>query len=335
MKLYQYLVIFLSFAMHSCTSQSEKINGVSFVASRDIIDETNVNPIVEVNANYAAVMPFGFIRDLDHPNIQHNTNRQWYGETQPGTKQYIEELRKKEIKVMIKPQIWVRRGEFTGLIKMSSEENWKILEETYTSFILLYAQLAKDVNAEILCIGTELELFVEHRPQYWIDLIADIKTIYNGKLTYAANWDEFKRTPFWDKLDYIGVDAYFPVSDLKTPTVEDCIEGWKVHKPVIENLSKTYNKPILFTEYGYRSVDFAGREPWASDMEMDDVNLQAQVNTTKALYETFWKEPWFAGGFVWKWFHRHHEVGGEENSRFTPQNKPAEAVIKAYYKSNK
>tara|TARA_R110002049_G_scaffold67299_4_gene174850 strand:+ start:891 stop:1874 length:984 start_codon:yes stop_codon:yes gene_type:complete len=318
--------------LSACSGQEDKINGVSFVASRDIIDESHVNPVVKVNANFAAVMPFGFIKNLDHPEINHNTDRQWFGETKPGSKQYIEELRKKGIKVMIKPQIWVWKGEFTGLIKMSTEENWKALEDSYTSFILEYTKLAQEVNAEILCIGTELELFVKHRPQYWTDLIKEIKTIYSGKLTYAANWDEFKRTPFWDQLDYIGIDAYFPVSNQKTPTYEECIEGWKAHKPIITKLSETYNKPVLFTEYGYRSVDFSGREPWVSDIAMDVVNLDAQVNTTKALFETFWKEPWFAGGFIWKWFHKHDEVGGENNSRFTPQNKPAEDVIRQYYK---
>lgn len=318
--------------LSACSGQEDKINGVSFVASRDIIDESHVNPVVKVNANFAAVMPFGFIKNLDHPEINHNTDRQWFGETKPGSKQYIEELRKKDIKVMIKPQIWVWKGEFTGLIKMSTEENWKALEDSYTSFILEYTKLAQEVNAEILCIGTELELFVKHRPQYWTDLIKEIKTIYSGKLTYAANWDEFKRTPFWEQLDYIGIDAYFPVSNQKTPTYEECIEGWKAHKPIITKLSETYNKPVLFTEYGYRSVDFSGREPWVSDIAMDVVNLDAQVNTTKALFETFWKEPWFAGGFIWKWFHKHDEVGGENNSRFTPQNKPAEDVIRQYYK---
>ena len=299
--------------LSACSGQEDKINGVSFVASRDIIDESHVNPVVKVNANFAAVMPFGFIKNLDHPEINHNTDRQWFGETKPGSKQYIEELRKKGIKVMIKPQIWVWKGEFTGLIKMSTEENWKALEDSYTSFILEYTKLAQEVNAEILCIGTELELFVKHRPQYWTDLIKEIKTI-------------------WDQLDYIGIDAYFPVSNQKTPTYEECIEGWKAHKPIITKLSETYNKPVLFTEYGYRSVDFSGREPWVSDIAMDVVNLDAQVNTTKALFETFWKEPWFAGGFIWKWFHKHDEVGGENNSRFTPQNKPAEDVIRQYYK---
>ena len=47
----------------------KKINGVSFVAARDSVDSTNVSPVVEINANYAAIMPFGFIRNLDNPKI--------------------------------------------------------------------------------------------------------------------------------------------------------------------------------------------------------------------------------------------------------------------------
>ena len=167
------------------------------------------------------------------------------------------------------------------------------------------------------------------------DLIVEIKNIYKGKLTYAANWDEFKRTPFWSDLNYIGVDAYFPVSDSKTPTVAECLEGWKKHKVVIKGLSDKYKKPILFTEYGYRSVDFSGKEPWKSDRSMNVVNLEAQTNTTKALFETFWKEDWFAGGFIWKWFIEYDKVGGGKNSQFTPQNKPVESIIKAYFEKEK
>ena len=65
---------------------------------------------------------------------------------------------------------------------------------------------------------------------------------------------------------------------------------------------------------------------------MTQVNLQAQTNATKALFKTFWNEDWFAGGFIWKWYHNHENAGGENNSRFTPQNKPVEAIIKEQYK---
>ncbi|WP_396603052.1 glycoside hydrolase family 113 [Algibacter sp. R77976] len=331
MKSFKLLIILSILSLQSCKTQTNKINGVSFVASREAVNETHINPIVNVNANYAAIMPFGFIKNLDHPEIVHNSDRQWFGETRAGAEQYIGELIKKNIKVMIKPQIWVWRGEFTGLIEMKSEADWKTLEDSYSKFILEYAVLANEVKAELFCIGTELEKFIENRPSFWIDLITKIRSEYKGKLTYAANWDEFKRTPFWSELDYIGVDAYFPVSDRRTPTVQECLKGWGGHKKVVHNMSKKHNKPILFTEYGYRSVDYSGKTPWVSDRSLNQVNLEAQTNTTQALFDTFWKEDWFAGGFVWKWFHKHDKVGGKENFMFTPQNKPVEAIIKKQY----
>ena len=55
------------------------------------------------------------------------------------------------------------------------------------------------------------------------------------------------------------------------------------------------------------------------------------MNTTQALFEELWHEEWFAGGFVWKWFMDHEKVGGIDNPRFTPQNKPAEEIIKTFY----
>ncbi|WP_027880969.1 glycoside hydrolase family 113 [Mesoflavibacter zeaxanthinifaciens] len=312
--------------------KTEKINGVSFVASRDSISEEHTKPVVNLNANYAAIMPFGFIKSLEHPEIIYNTDRQWFGETDKGVKQYIKALKKQQIKVMIKPQIWVSHGAFTGFIKMKSEEEWQELEQTYENFILDFAKVAEDINAEMLCIGTELENFVTHRPKFWTQLIKKIRTIYKGKLTYAANWNEFTKTPFWADLDYVGIDAYFPVSDLKTPTVEDCLQGWNAHLSDIKNVQKTTKKPILFTEFGYRSFDFSGKKPWLTGNYDANPNLEAQVNTTKALFKTFWEEDWFAGGFVWKWFHNYEQSGGAKDNMFTPQNKPAEDIIRQYYK---
>jgi ppGpp synthetase/RelA/SpoT-type nucleotidyltranferase len=327
-------LLILLIMLSSCAAQQARINGLSFVAARDAIDESHTNPVVKVGANYTAIMPFGFIRELSHPEIVHNTDRQWFGETRAGGKQYIDELRKKNIKIMVKPQIWVWRGEFTGNIKMNSESDWKTLEDSYSSFILEYAELAQETKAEILCIGTELENFVKERPEYWQSLIKKIKTVYKGKLTYAANWDEFKRTPFWSDLDYIGVDAYFPVSDKQTPTVADCKAGWQKHKSIIKSLSEKHSKPILFTEYGYRSMDYTGKEPWESDHTIKSLNFEGQANATQALFEEFWTEDWFAGGFVWKWFHAYDKVGGEKDNQFTPQNKPAEDIIQTFYKTD-
>jgi len=324
----------LLFLNQSCISQDEKINGISFVASREQVVQKHIEPIKAIHANYAAVMPFGFIERLDHPEILYNTKRQWFGETLEGVKQYIDMLHKNNIHVMLKPQIWVWHGEYTGHLKMSTEEDWKTLEDSYRNFIVDFAQLAEEENVEMFCIGTELEQFTKSRPDFWNSLITEIRTVYKGKLTYAANWDEYKRISFWEELDYIGVDAYFPVSHSKTPSVEEVRKGWQPWKKELQQVSERENKKIIFTEYGYRSVDFSGKEPWKSDREMKTVNLEAQKHTLTGLFEEVWDENWFAGGFLWKWHMDYTKAGGSENNRFTPQNKPVETIIRQHYKIN-
>ncbi len=320
--------------LFSCIAVSvfgQKINGVSFVASGDSISVAHVQPVKNVNANYVALMPFGFIRDLSSPEIWFNQPRQWFGEREKGILQYAKEFEKANVKIMLKPQIWVWKGMYTGKITMDSEENWRKLENSYESFILLYAKTAQKLGVDIFCLGTELELFVSQRPEFWSQLIQKIRKVYQGKLTYASNWDEFKRVTFWNQLDYIGVDAYFPLSEAKSPSIQELELGWQIHKKEIEKVSSTFQKPVLFTEFGYRSVDYTGKEPWDSKRIEKSVNLRAQYNGLQAIYNQFWKEEWFAGGFVWKWFLQHSRVGGENNNRFTPQNKPAEKLLQELY----
>jgi len=317
-KVFLLLIIIFS----SCSSgQQSKINGVSFVGAPQEISPDDIEPVVQVNANWAAVMPFGFLK------------RQWWGERRDGAKKTIELLNARGIKVMLKPQIWVWHGAFTGEIKMNSEEQWKQLERSYKEFILLYAQLAAEMKVPIFCIGTELHTFVQTKPDYWRALIQEIKTIYKGKLTYAENWDQFDKVPFWDELAYIGIDAYFPISDGRTPSIEELKQGWKKHKEKIAEVNQKLNKPVLFTEYGYRSIDYTGKEPWDSNRVEGNFNFDAQNNALTSLYQEFWNEPWFAGGFLWKWYHNHKDVGGLTNNRFTIQNKPAEDIIRSFYKN--
>jgi ppGpp synthetase/RelA/SpoT-type nucleotidyltranferase len=325
-------VLVLCFLQFSCASQKfAKINGVSFVASREKVDQNHIEEILKIHANHAAVMPFGFIREINSPDIIFDTERQWYGETKSGARQYIQMLHKNGVKVMLKPQIWIWRGEFTGTLKMQSEEDWKSLETSYENFIMAYTQLAEETNTELLCIGTELEQFVKNRPEFWKELIKKVRSVYNGKLTYAANWDEYPRTTFWEDLDFIGIDAYFPLSEERTPTVDQLREAWQKHKNKMMSFSKEKGKSVIFTEYGYRSMDFTAKKPWLVDRNEENVNLVGQVNAKKAIFEEFWGEDWFEGGYVWKWFIQHDKAGGGNDNRFTPQNKPAQEVIKVFY----
>ncbi len=327
-----WFLLFSTLLFSACAQAPvKKINGLSLVATRDSLSKEHIRPLKQMHANYAAIMPFGFVRDMEHPEILYNMDRQWFGETSEGARQYIDQLRAPGIQVMMKPQLWIWRGAFTGHMKMKTEQDWKDLENCYRNFILDFAKVAEAENVPIFCIGTELEQFVNHRPEYWFELVKEIRKIYSGKLTYAANWDEYKRVPFWEVLDFIGVDAYFPISNSKTPSLEEAKQGWQSWKEEMLKVSERFEKPILFTEYGYRSVDYAGREPWVSDREMKEVNLECQEILLKALYEELWGEPWFAGGFLWKWHPHHEKVGGINHALFTPQGKPAQKIVQFYY----
>ena len=331
--------LILVFALLSSCSGAEsqvinKINGISLVSSNKAINIEDVHQIKNVEANHAAVIPFGFIRDIKEPLVEYNLEWQWFGETKAGVRQYVNLLKSQDIDVMLKPQLWVSHGMYTGLIEMKTEEDWLLLEKSYSEFILSYAQLAEELEVPIFCIGTELIGFVMNRPIYWEEIILKIREQYQGKITYAANWDEFDNVLFWEQLDFIGVDAYFPLTEKNNPSIRELEENWAEHKDKMEKVSTRVNRPVMFTEFGYRSVDHALKEPWSSQHIEGDVNLKIQATALQSLFNAFWHEEWFAGGFVWKWFPNHAGSGGTKDNRFTPQNKPAEKVIKEVYQKH-
>lgn len=320
---------FLFLLSISCLAQT-KINGISFVASNREITIEAIEPVTAINANWVTLMPFGFMKSEADSTIIFNSKRQWINERKEGIEQTAKLFKNQKIKIMLKPQIWIPNGGFTGHIKMKSEKEWKALENSYEKFILFYAKIAQASKVDLFCIGTEMNAFVVARPLFWKALIVKIKSEYKGKITYAENWDTYKTVPFITALDYLGIDAYFPLNTSKTPTIKALETAWQPLKKDMQQLSKKYNKKILFTEYGYQSKDYTGLEPW-DHSKSRTVNLVAQTNALSALYNQFWKEAWFAGGFLWKWYDNHNEAGRINDSDYTVQNKPAEKIVKNQY----
>lgn len=323
------LILLISFSVFS----QKKINGISFVASNSEITNKAIEPVISVNANWVTLMPYGFMKSESEKIISYNSKRQWINERKEGIEATAKLFKEKKLKIMLKPQIWIPKGGFTGNIKMKSEDDWVDFEENYEKFILFYAKIAQDCKCELFCIGTEMNSFVTTRPKYWNDLITKIKKVYAGKITYAENWDSYKKVPFIEKIDYIGIDAYFPLDSSKTPTLKSIEDSWKPLKKEMQSLTKKYNKKILFTEYGYQSKDYATFEPWDHSKKRI-VNLIAQETALQAIYNQFWKETWFAGGFLWKWYDNHSEAGGLNDSDYTVQNKPSEKIVRKYYMKN-
>lgn len=149
-----------------------------------------------------------------------------------------------------------------------------------------------------------------------------------GIITTGANSDDYKNFPFWKKLDFIGVDAYFPLASDKTPFINSLQKGWEKYMDELEKFSLKHNRTILFTEYGYRNVDYTGDEPWKENE--GGKNDKAQANASEAFYQSFAGKRWFVGGYLWKWYvDKGHD--GRRQIDFTPQGKIAEKVIGNWY----
>ena len=161
-----------------------------------------------------------------------------------------------------------------------------------------------------------------------------MRPVYSGKITYAANWsDDLEAIAFWDALDCIGIQAYFPISDQDDPPPHTLPQGWTRHLTQIEALQQKTGKPIVFTELGYRSVGYAAREPWTWPRRGESAAPapQLQADLYAAAFATFFPKPWFEGVLLWKW-HPPGEMGDRRTLSFTPQGKPAEAVMADWFR---
>jgi hypothetical protein len=312
-------------------AQGEKIGGVSVVSPPRKVDHTWTTTVKQLNAGWVAVMPYAF-GQANSPALRFDIDTQWWGERFEGIQAIIHHAKQEGLKVMLKPMVWVQ-GSWVGGFDLESEAQWKQWEASYRTYIMELAAIAADEKVDLFCVGTEFKVAVRKRAKYFRALVDELKLTYAGKVTYAANWDDFLTVNLWDKVDYIGVDAYFPLSPSQSPSVSELKTAWLDPMRKLAQLYKVYQKPILFTEFGYRSIDQCCWEQWLRENLPNDqfVNLQNQQNAYQAFFESFWNKPWFAGVFLWQWYIHHAQPGGAKDSDFTPQNKPSAALIADWF----
>jgi len=235
----------------------------------------------------------------------------------------INQAHRSGIRVMLKPHVDVLDGTFRGEIAPS--EAWF---KSYREFILHYARIAEKYHVSLFCVGTELEnaSYAQWQKE-WEGLIAEVRTIYRGKLTYAANWTEYETVSFWNRVDLIGIDAYFPVTKKTDPTQEELDRGWEEIAGKISawRSAKQIDKPLIFTEIGYQSADGANVTPWQTTSRTEDQEEQAMV--LEGMFRAMESKVWFKGMYWWNYFPR-------ESWRpldFTIKGKKAEQVLKKWY----
>lgn len=279
---------------------------------------TMLETLPEYGVNAMAIVPYGFSA-RGKPFVRLNPGAgSW--ESDDGLEQLSRIAHARGLKVMLKPAVWVPGG-YAGDLEFASTHDRAAWFTDYQIFIEHYARLATRIHADVFSVGVE---FVHLSPyeHEWRRLIARVRDLYPGPVVYCANHGvEFEQLKFWDALDYIGLQEYYPLpDDLSTDSVVAKVEA----------VQSRFDRPVLFTEAGFPSHELPNRAPWEVS-KREEISLEAQARCYEAIFRAFYGKPWFYGSYWWAI--RTDGRGGAKDRSLTPWGKPAMQVLKRWYQS--
>lgn len=237
-----------------------------------------------------------FLENLADTNIQRDAQRT---PTDASVLAAMAKAKAEGLQVIFKPHVDCKDGSWRAYIGQQyySESQWQAWFSSYTSFITYYASLSNQVGAWGFNMGTELD-HTQQRESNWRSVVAAVRGIYPGPVWYGANWDAAMQSShnWWDALDYLGIDAYNPLSG---SGVRSYVSSWQGMYSQFAAWQAKWNKKVLFAEVGYASFDQAASQPWACCSGKP--NLQIQADLFQAFFSSAWVQPWMAGAYWWAW----------------------------------
>ncbi|MGA7343560.1 MAG: hypothetical protein WBE72_19050 [Terracidiphilus sp.] len=300
-------------------------------------------------ANYTAVMATWYVQTYTSTSIAPAS----YSPSDDAVIAAIQNLQAQGITVTLKPHVdsmdGIWRGDFTwpsSDTTTAEQQAWLTAWFTsYESFILHFAEIASENNVGTMVIGTEFAKLTGNTcagscESYWLQYVINpIHAAYpNLTLAYGANatsaGDEFTTVSFWNDIDIIGVDGYFPLTGQEDPSIQQLVNAWTVAGDnvngfapflALENLHSAYPaKPFIFTEIGYESTPGANEQPYNSDLS-DGVDDSEQANCYEAFFQVFSGQPWMNGVFWWDWTVSAPDVSTDTG--YSPEGKYAGTTI--------
>jgi len=243
------------------------------------------------------------------------------------------------IKVCLKPVIncedgmWRAYIDFPDADMLGNDRYWNDWFESYGAFLGHYAELAEDTGCEMFCIGCEMS-GTERKEEHWRELIKKIRSIYHGPIVYNANHGRESNVNWFDCVDYIGISAYYKVGKKPADSLENMMESWNRVGKELENLSRKYNKQIIFMEVGCRSAEGCAMMPWDFVHKEYPWNEDEQADFYESCLSVFHDKEWFAGYFWWDWSIEIYDTRDEavKDTGFNIHLKKAEDVVRKWYK---
>ena len=286
--------------------------------------------IAAVGGNWVALNDFAYLPKLDGPEVRFGGDRTL---SDANLAKAVRDAHAAGLKVMLKPHLWSRdfgRGKWPGDVKMTTEADWSAWFENYGAYVLNQAKIAADTDADALCVGCEL-MGTTGREADWRKLIARVREVYKGPLTYAAAFGAWGQVKWWDAVDCIGVNGYFPLTNKDLAPEAQLRVGWEIVYAELAPLAKKFGRPICLTELGYPPDAAAGRTPWHGSGGADEPAYQALLY--KVALEQAAKHDFVVGVFVWKWFTTDDWRRFEGADAYAVQDRPQVlAVLKREWK---
>jgi hypothetical protein len=308
----------------------------------------SMKKMAETGANWVCIAFAGYMKDGSTPEIT-------WGENEPcmvtdaEVRRAIELARQNNLKIILKPTVNCKDGTWRGFIEFKTPEGkvdneaWNKWFADFEKFLVYYAKIAEETKCEMLCLGCEMGT-TERFSQKWRDLIADIRKIYTGPITYNANHGNEDKVQWWDAVDIIGMSGYYPVGAAMTrPTDDPCkvpndssVEGmkkrWTPIKQKLKYVSKRYDRPLFFIEIGVCSAKGNTSFPWLHPAGDSIYDGDEQARFYQAVIETFWDEPWFFGFAWWDWpTPLYAPEDAKTNTGFCIYGKPAEKIVREWF----
>jgi hypothetical protein len=290
--------------------------------------QQSLQQISELYANSVAIIPYSGSRQLNRPapfGIWQRAGAE--NDAAVLASQY--DAQQLGLQTLLKPQIYFG-GSWPGALEMKNEADWQAFFGHYRRWIRHYALLAEIYEWDLFCIGVEFVKATTSHPEAWRSLIRDMRQLYQGPITYAANWgEEIESLAFGDALDVLGVDCYYPLSSQQAPTKRQLVRQFEAVKQQLATISKRYDRPMMLTEVGFRSIEAPWQQPH-DEPRGAGFSEQDQALCYEVVLEGLADAPWCAGLFWWKW-PTYMEYAPQRPKSFTPCGKLAEEVLRKAY----
>ena len=199
-----------------------------------------------------------------------------------------------------------------------TEPTWEQWFASYDEFVVELAKTAQEVGAEMFCLGCEM-VGTDHRADEWRDLIAQVRKVYDGPLTYNCDKFQEHHVTWWDAVDAISSSGYYPIDQLEE------------HFQRVEAVAEKFGKPFFFMESGCPSREGTEYVPNNWNYGGDQSN-EAQARWYQAYTDMLIKHPKIRGSVWWDWsaVRLYPIETAATNNGYCTYGKPAEKILQAY-----